>query len=480
MYTATQFRHRAHQFVGHVPYVLGAQYTAAVKPPALPKAVDCSELVEGLLRENGTPWPTDDPTASVLYDGTRPVTGKCRPGDLVFLRNNPQRKNGIGHVGILVWGSGGLDGSGYIKGEPEIVEARGRAYGCQRHTLTWWRARGKFAGVRRWSGFKLAAEPKPAAKPASPAAFATLKKGSKGAAVTTLQTRLNQAGFACGKVDGDYGGKTEAAVKAMQTNAKIKATGIFDAAADTALKAIEAKLAATAAMATLQGRALYQQQTRKATDRGKTIAQIAAKNPYVGALWDQYFTAWDAITVTADCPPVPAKGHAFIILGSALKADGTLSPTMTSRLKTALPAIQAHPGSLVIVSGGAPKNGHTEGQVGRDWLIAHGIPAARVLAETSSGSTVGNARYSVAMMLAKGVTSYTLISHWTHLRRAQVHFLSARLAADTKAGKTVSPVPCGCVATVDQRRDNAESTITAETAAMLGLTAAYTAAKKAG
>jgi len=211
MFTAIQFRTRALQFVGRVPYVLGAQWTSATKAPGLPRAVDCSELVEGLFRENGTPFPVGDPTAAGLYDHMKPVTGAYRPGDCVFLKNNPARANGIGHVGILVWGSKGLDADGYIAGEPEIVEARGRAYGCQKHTLAFWRARGTYAGVRRWPGFKLADQ-----KPRT-----ILRKGDTGNDVKAMQIRLIKAGFSCGPdgPDGDFGTNTEKAVKACQTKA---------------------------------------------------------------------------------------------------------------------------------------------------------------------------------------------------------------------------------------------------------------------
>lgn len=44
----------------------------------------------------------------------------------------------------------------------------------------------------------------------------TLRKGSKGESVKELQTLLNEKGFDCGKVDGDFGTKTLSAVKAFQ------------------------------------------------------------------------------------------------------------------------------------------------------------------------------------------------------------------------------------------------------------------------
>ena len=54
----------------------------------------------------------------------------------------------------------------------------------------------------------------------------TLKKGSKGEEVRILQTALNEQGFDCGEVDGKFGTKTEAAVKAFQAANGLKVDGI--------------------------------------------------------------------------------------------------------------------------------------------------------------------------------------------------------------------------------------------------------------
>ncbi len=43
-----------------------------------------------------------------------------------------------------------------------------------------------------------------------------LKNGSSGAAVEALQMLLNCNGYSCGRVDGDFGAGTEAAVKKFQ------------------------------------------------------------------------------------------------------------------------------------------------------------------------------------------------------------------------------------------------------------------------
>lgn len=60
----------------------------------------------------------------------------------------------------------------------------------------------------------------------SHAATETLKEGSHGPAVTKLQKQLEKLGFDVGKVDGDFGAKTEHAVKSFQTKHHLEADGV--------------------------------------------------------------------------------------------------------------------------------------------------------------------------------------------------------------------------------------------------------------
>ncbi len=85
------------------------------------------------------------------------VTGKPRTGDLVFLRNNPARPNGIGHVAVLT--------AKLAHGDFEVIEARGHRFGVVRSTLSYWRGRRHFAGVRRYPELRLSAGPNPAPPP---------------------------------------------------------------------------------------------------------------------------------------------------------------------------------------------------------------------------------------------------------------------------------------------------------------------------
>lgn len=144
MFTATQFRATALSLVG-LPYILGAEATWPTKP----KALDCSELVEWLFAGNTTP--IGDLAASQWDKCITVKPGTERVGDLVALANNPARWNRIGHIAVLT--------ARLANGDWEIVEARGRAYGVVRTTLSYWRTRGAYAGVRRYPRFALLAEP---------------------------------------------------------------------------------------------------------------------------------------------------------------------------------------------------------------------------------------------------------------------------------------------------------------------------------
>ena len=128
-------------------------------------------------------------------------------------------------------------------------------------------------------------------------------------------------------------------------------------------------------------------------------------------------------------PSVP-EDHIFVVLGSGLKADGSMTVKFERRLKLVLPILLAHPDAKVLVSGGKPKNGITEGMAGRRWLMDHGVREENIAIETKSTSTIGNAKYSVEFMAVNEFTRYTLVSDVQHLRRAQIEFHAAQAARE--------------------------------------------------
>jgi hypothetical protein len=187
--TASQFAKLADAQVGK-PYVLGAE--AAISNPDPPK-FDCSELVQWLFGRSGNPI-TD--LAASQYNVTKKVTGSPKVGDLVFLRNNPARANGIGHVAVLT--------QKLSSGEWRVIEARGHLYGVVRTTLSYWKQRSYYAGLRRYSKFVLANGESVAASASSMYQSGCMDLGSDRIGKFTSMTNSFYANAAAITEDGAY------------------------------------------------------------------------------------------------------------------------------------------------------------------------------------------------------------------------------------------------------------------------------------
>ena len=92
---------------------------------------------------------------------------------------------------------------------------------------------------------EIAAAGKPdTSKPTEGVVF-NLRRGSKGADVTKLQTALNALGYDCGAADGIFGAKTEAAVRNFQRGHSLTVDGIAGKATQKALYSAESVPLAT-------------------------------------------------------------------------------------------------------------------------------------------------------------------------------------------------------------------------------------------
>jgi uncharacterized SAM-binding protein YcdF (DUF218 family) len=112
-----------------------------------------------------------------------------------------------------------------------------------------------------------------------------------------------------------------------------------------------------------------------------------------------------------------SPNHTIVTLGYALADDGTMQPTLIKRLEQTLDMAKKNPKSTIIVTGGVPKQGVTEGYLMKKWLIAKGIKASRIHIDDQAKDTVGNAIYSTEIMKKLGTKNVTLISSASHIRR---------------------------------------------------------------
>ncbi|MBQ5655916.1 MAG: CHAP domain-containing protein [Bacteroidaceae bacterium] len=145
------------------------------------------------------------------------VTSGYKPGDLVFFNFSGGTK--AKHIGICVAWDGdyittidGNTGSG--------DEANGGAVMKRK------RHKKYVVGVAR---------PNYKAVNTVEVTLDVLRRGDKKTSVKSIQVLLDGMGFPCGKADGSFGAKTEAAVKNYQTAKKLKVDGIVGHATWTSL-----------------------------------------------------------------------------------------------------------------------------------------------------------------------------------------------------------------------------------------------------
>ena len=116
---------------------------------------------------------------------------------------------------------------------------------------------------------------------------------------------------------------------------------------------------------------------------------------------------------------------AIVILGYGLKPDGTLRLISHTRVLAGLVVAQMFPQAPIIVTGGNPRNGNTEGGQMDKMLRLYGTPRERIIVEDRASSTVQNAEYSVPLAKQAGASGVILVTSSSHQDRADGNFADA-------------------------------------------------------
>lgn len=109
---------------------------------------------------------------------------------------------------------------------------------------------------------------------------------------------------------------------------------------------------------------------------------------------------------------------AIAVFGAA-EYDGRPSPVLRARLDHALNLYERGIAPLIITLGGGYEadEQHSEGGVGEDYLLAHGVPEAAIIAETESDNTEQSADRLAVIARANGLKSIVVVSDGSHLFR---------------------------------------------------------------
>ncbi len=154
------------------------------------------------------------------------------------------------------------------------------------------------------------------------------------------------------------------------------------------------------------------------------------------------WTAWVYGQILYYADRDEARAADAIAVFGAAEYDGRPSPVLRARLDHALDLYSRGMAPMVITLGGGDEGDrHSEGSVGHDYLLAHGVPETAIIAETQSDNTAQSAARLAVIARANHLNRILVVSDGTHLFR--IHALCERLGlivytSPRPVGKSIS------------------------------------------
>lgn len=137
------------------------------------------------------------------------------------------------------------------------------------------------------------------------------------------------------------------------------------------------------------------------------LVVLVGAGPY---LWIRFATAGRIHTV-ADAPTAPVA----IVLGAGVTADGTPKPYLRVRLEDTLRLYRDGKVRAVLVSGDHGQVDYDEVATMTSWLVGHGVPAGKVVADHAGFDTYDSCVRAYKIF---GVRAALVVTQEFHVRRA--------------------------------------------------------------
>jgi uncharacterized SAM-binding protein YcdF (DUF218 family) len=149
------------------------------------------------------------------------------------------------------------------------------------------------------------------------------------------------------------------------------------------------------------------------------------------------WTVWVYLHIDAVAREDHAQPSDAIAVFGAAEYSGRPSPVFHARLDHAVQLYRKQIAPVIITLGGGSDrdSGKTEGGVGRDYLLANGIPFERIIAETRSIDTEQQVHRLAAIARENNFHTIVVVSDPTHLFRIQ------ELCQDSGLDVLTSPRP---------------------------------------
>jgi uncharacterized SAM-binding protein YcdF (DUF218 family) len=153
--------------------------------------------------------------------------------------------------------------------------------------------------------------------------------------------------------------------------------------------------------------------------------------------------AWLYYQINAVAEMDQARPADAIAVFGAAEYLGRPSPVLHARLDHAVDLYREHIAPLVITLGGGSNldAGMTEGGVGRDYLLANGVPYDQIVAETESVDTEQQVAKLAEIARTRNLRTIVVVSDGTHLFRIRQLCVAA--------GLTVYPSPRPALGHID-------------------------------
>ena len=159
------------------------------------------------------------------------------------------------------------------------------------------------------------------------------------------------------------------------------------------------------------------------------------------------WSAWVCVQINAVANEDQAQPCDAIAVFGAAEYGGHPSPVYHARLDHVVELYRQKIAPLVITLGGGSDrdSGNTEGGVGRDYLLANGIPFGSIIAETRSTDTEQQVRRLASIARENNLHHIVVVSDGTHLFRIR------KLCKDAGLDVYTSPRPAlGHIDTYDR------------------------------
>lgn len=173
-----------------------------------------------------------------------------------------------------------------------------------------------------------------------------------------------------------------------------------------------------------------------ATDIARLNAQLAELDPEQAAIWDEImdYVLWvnGDMTINYDVLPdgLPEDDSlCIVVLGFALKNNGTMQNELLGRLEVALASAEKYPNAYVLCTGGGTARDNpsvTEAGQMAAWLKDQGIDESRIIVEDDSKTTTQNALFSCDILADQypQVQQLAMVTSDYHLYRGSVLFFA--------------------------------------------------------